>query len=71
MILKASERKNAAELARHLMNDRDNDHVDLHQIRGFLSDDLASALMEADAVSQGTRCKNFLFEPAREGICVG
>lgn len=61
MILKGSERKNAAELARHLMNDRDNDHVELHQVRGFLSDDLAGALMEADAVSQGTRCRNFLF----------
>lgn len=61
MIFKASERGNAAELARHLMNTRDNDHVELHEIRGFLSDDLAGALMEADAISQGTRCKNFLF----------
>lgn len=61
MILKASERKNAAELARHLLNARDNDHVELYEIRGFLSDDLAGALMEADAVSQGTRCRNFLF----------
>ena len=61
MILKASERKNAAELARHLINPRDNDHVELHEIRGFLSGDLAGALMEADAVSQGTRCRNFLF----------
>lgn len=61
MILKASERKNAAELARHLLNARDNDHVTLHEIRGFLSDDLAGALMEADAISQGTRCRNFLF----------
>ncbi|VDS09319.1 hypothetical protein PARHAE_02518 [Paracoccus haematequi] len=61
MILKASERKNAAELARHLINPRDNDHVELHEIRGFLSGDLAGALMEVDAVSQGTRCRNFLF----------
>lgn len=75
MILKASERKNAAELARHLLNDRDNDHVELHQVRGFLSDDLAGALMEADAISQGTRCKNFLFSlslnpPERESVSV-
>lgn len=75
MILKASERGNAAELARHLMNARDNDHVELHEIRGFLSDDLAGALMEADAISQGTRCKNFLFSlslnpPEREAISV-
>lgn len=75
MILKASERKNAAELARHLMNARDNDHVELHQVRGFLSDDLAGALMEADAISQGTRCKNFLFSlslnpPEKESVSV-
>lgn len=75
MILKASERKNAAELARHLMNARDNDYVTLHEIRGFLSDDLAGALMEADAVSQGTRCKNFLFSlslnpPEAESVSV-
>ena len=75
MILKASERKNAAELARHLMNARDNDHVELHEIRGFLSDDLAGALMEADAISQGTRCRNFLFSlslslPERETVSV-
>lgn len=75
MILKGSERKNAAELARHLMSARDNDHVTLHEIRGFLSNDLAGALMEADAVSQGTRCKNFLFSlslnpPEREAVSV-
>ncbi|MFV0302501.1 MAG: relaxase/mobilization nuclease domain-containing protein [Paracoccus sp. (in: a-proteobacteria)] len=75
MILKASERKNAAELARHLMNTRDNDHVELHQVRGFLSDDLAGAFMEADAIAQGTRCRNFLFSlslnpPERETVSV-
>ena len=75
MILKASERGNAAELARHLMNTRDNDHVTLHEIRGFLSDDLAGALMEADAISHGTRCKNFLFSlslnpPEKESVSI-
>lgn len=75
MILKASERGKAAELARHLMNARDNDHVTLHDVRGFLCDDLAGALMEADAVSQGTRCRNFLFSlslnpPERETVSV-
>lgn len=75
MILKASERGNAAELARHLMNTRDNDHVTLHEIRGFLSGDLAGALMEADAISQGTRCRNFLFSlslnpPEKEAVSI-
>lgn len=47
--------------ARHLLNARDNDHVELYEVRGFLSDDLAGAFMEADAISQGKRCRNFLF----------
>ncbi len=61
MILKASERGNASNLAQHLMNGRDNEHVDLHELRGFIADDLHGAFQEADAISRGTRCKNFLF----------
>lgn len=61
MILKASERGNAAELARHLMNARDNDHVELHELRGFACDDLAGAMLEADAVAKGIHCRNLLF----------
>lgn len=61
MILKASERGNASNLAQHLMNGQDNEHVDLHELRGFIADDLFGAFQEADAISRGTRCKNFLF----------
>lgn len=61
MILKASERGNASNLARHLMNASDNEHVDLHELRGFIAEDLHGAFQEADAISRGTRCKNFLF----------
>jgi len=61
MILKASERGNASSLARHLMNTRDNEHVELHDLRGFVADDLDGAFQEAQAISRGTRCKNFLF----------
>ena len=47
----------------------------LRAVRGFLSDDLAGALMEADAISQGTRCRNFLFSlslnpPEKESVSV-
>jgi hypothetical protein len=35
MILNANERGNAGELARHLMNERDNEHVELHELRGL------------------------------------
>ncbi|WP_373088362.1 relaxase/mobilization nuclease domain-containing protein [Sneathiella sp.] len=61
MILKAKERGSAAQLARYLLTMRDNDHVELHEVRGFVSDNLLDAFFEADAIAAGTRCKNHLF----------
>lgn len=61
MLLKASSRSGAIALANHLMNDRENDHVMLHSLRGFIADDLHGALREAYAMSRATRCKAFLF----------
>ena len=62
MILKGSQRGNAAKLARHLMNTQDNEHVELHELRGFVSDEqLLDALLEAQAVAKGTRCQQNLF----------
>jgi hypothetical protein len=61
VILKAKERGNAPQLARYLMAMQDNEHVELHEVRGFVSDDLADAFHEADAIAKGTRCKNYLF----------
>lgn len=61
MILKASQRGGGKQLAVHLMRTDENEHVEIHEIRGFVSDDLPGALKEAYAVSQGTKCKQFLF----------
>lgn len=61
MILKAKERGDGAQLARYLLTMGDNDHVELHEVRGFVSDDLAGAFQEADAIALGTRCKKHLF----------
>ncbi len=61
MILKASERGSAQNLARHLLNTQDNDHIEVHAINGFLADDVAGAFEEIEAVNRATRCKNFLF----------
>lgn len=62
MILKGSQRSGAARLSRHLMNARDNEHVELHDLRGFAcEDDLHGALLEAEAIAKGTRCKQYLF----------
>jgi len=60
MILNGNQRGGARDLALHLLK-TDNDHVEVHEIRGFASDDLHGAFNEAYAVSQGTRCKQFLF----------
>lgn len=61
MIFYASQRANAAELGKHLLNGDENDHVTVHEVRGFVSETLAGALREAEAMSRGTRCKQFLF----------
>ena len=60
MILKGSQRGGAADLANHLMKD-ENDHVLVHEVSGFASDNLHDAFKEADALSRGTRCNQFLF----------
>ncbi len=61
MILKASQRGGGKQLGLHLMKTEENEHVEVHEIRGFVSDDIVGALKEAYAVSKGTRCKQFLF----------
>ncbi|PCH98513.1 MAG: hypothetical protein COB76_06985 [Alphaproteobacteria bacterium] len=61
MILKGSQRSGAKNLSDHLMNDRDNDHVTLFELRGFIGNDLQGALAEAHAISKGTKCDQFIF----------
>lgn len=61
MILKASQRAGAGQLAAHLLNTKDNEHVRVHELRGFVADDLHGAFSEAHAVSKGTKCRQFLF----------
>lgn len=61
MIAKGSQRGGSGQLARHLMNDRDNDHVELHEIRGLDSRNLLAAFREIEAAAQATRCKQPFF----------
>lgn len=61
MILKGSQRGGSRQLAAHLLNGMDNDHVTLQELRGFVADDLHGALGEAHAISKATQCKQFLF----------
>ena len=61
MILKGSQRGGGKQLAVHLLNQRENEHVHVHEMRGFVAEDLPDAFHEAYAVSRGTRAKQFLF----------
>lgn len=61
MILKASQRGGSKQLALHLLRRDENEHVEVHDVRGFVSEDLVGAFQEAYAISKGTKCKQFLF----------
>lgn len=61
MILKASQRGNAGELAKHLLNKSENEHIEVHAISGFVADNIPSALQEIHAVSLGTKFQQPLF----------
>ncbi len=61
MILKGSQRAGARQLANHLLNERDNEHVRVHELRGFTADDLHGALVESHAISRGTKCQQHMF----------
>ncbi len=57
MILKASQRGGPRQLAAHLLNPIDNDHVLVAEVRGFISGDLNGAMAETVAIARGTRCR--------------
>ncbi|MEL6858184.1 MAG: relaxase, partial [Pseudomonadota bacterium] len=61
MILVASSRGGGSALASHLTNVADNEHVEIHDMRGFVSEDLDGAFKEAQAISRATKCKKYLF----------
>lgn len=61
MIIEGNQRGNAKKLANHLLNDRDNDHVTVHEISGFSSETVHGAFQEIQATSRATRCTQFLF----------
>ena len=56
MILVGNQRGGAKNLADHLLKE-ENDHVTVHEVRGFATTDLTKALQESYAVSRGTKCK--------------
>ncbi len=74
MILVGNQRGGAKDLALHLLKE-ENEHVEVHELRGFVSSNLMGALNEAYAISRATRCKQFLFSlslnpPQNENVSV-
>lgn len=61
MIIKGSERGGAKQLALHLTNLQDNDHVELHKVHGCIAQDIEGALIEIYAISRATNCTNPFF----------
>ena len=61
MILEGNARGFGAELARHLLNVVENDHVSVHALTDFATGDLTEALAEAEAISCATQCQKYLF----------
>ncbi|MEM9279991.1 MAG: hypothetical protein AAGA76_15600, partial [Pseudomonadota bacterium] len=64
MILKGAQRGGAKKLAMHLLNTDDNDFVEVHEVSGFLSDDVTGAFKEAQAIAKGTKCDQPFFSVA-------
>lgn len=60
MILVGNQRGNSKDMANHLLK-AENEQVIVHQIRGFMGNDLHSAFQESYAVSLGTECKQHLY----------
>jgi MobA/VirD2-like, nuclease domain len=61
VILKGSQRGGARQLAAHLSNAEQNDHVEVTDIRGLAAGDLAGALLEMEALARATRSTQPLF----------
>lgn len=73
MILKGSQRSGGKQLGLHLLKTEENEHVEIHEVRGFVADDVMGAMKEAHALSQGTKCRQYLFSvslnpPADESV---
>lgn len=61
MILKGNQRGGGRQMAAHLLNGMQNEHVTVHQVRGFLATNVKGALEEAYALARGTQCQKYLY----------
>ncbi|MBL4836863.1 MAG: hypothetical protein JKY34_04730, partial [Kordiimonadaceae bacterium] len=49
------------QLGQHLLKAEENEHVEVHEVRGFMAEDVLGAMKEAQAVAAGTHCKQHVF----------
>ena len=75
MIFKASKRSGGRQLGCHLLKTEENEHVEIHEVSGFISVTVMGAMNEAYAAARGTKCKQYLFSmslspPAHESVRV-
>ncbi|QHQ35234.1 relaxase/mobilization nuclease domain-containing protein [Algicella marina] len=60
MIFVGNQRGGGKDLANHLMKE-ENEHVTVHEVRGFVASDLHGAFQESYAISRATHCKQHLY----------
>ncbi|MBL0701084.1 MAG: hypothetical protein JJV92_09405 [Desulfosarcina sp.] len=60
MILKGNQRAGGRQMALHLLKS-ENEHVKVHEVSGFIANDVLGAINEAYALSKGTKCKQFMY----------
>jgi hypothetical protein len=75
MIFKASKRSGGRQLGAHLLKTEENEHVEIHDVSGFVSESVIGAMNEAYAAARGTKCQRYLFSmslspPAHESVRV-
>lgn len=64
MIIKGFSISRGSAHAAHLMRTDENEHVALHEVRGFTASDVRGAFLEAQAIARATKCKQHLFSCA-------
>jgi hypothetical protein len=64
MILKGSQRGHASDLATHLCNEFENEHIEIAELRGTVAGDLHGAFTEIEATARGTKATQPFFSLA-------
>lgn len=61
MIAHGNQRGGARAMGLHLLNTQDNEHVSVHEVKGFMAAEPMGAFREVEAFAKGTQCRQYLF----------